>query len=133
MIMLEDLNGVIGSGRVIEVNKGYAYNFLVPNRMAIPLGCKRSSEKAERGGAVKCSTEHLPAFLLFKRPTRNGTRLYSPIRASDIISLLKKFKAYFWKSQIALDRPIDKIGHYKIKIYSTRNMVVLTKLIVRET
>ena len=131
--MLEELNKVIGPGRVVEVSEGYAHNFLVPNRMAVPLGCKHYSEKSEEGSNAAGPAARLPSFLLLRRPTSNGIRLYSPIRAKDIVLLLKKFKAYLWKSQIISDRPIDKVGHYKIKVCKTKNMVNRINLIVRET
>lgn len=121
-----DSLGIIGSE--VEVAKGYARNYLLPQKKAvlatpqnrkvlaqekvkfdlqIAKEKKIAEEMAEKLQAVSCTIE---------AKVSEETRLYGSINIRDIMDALAKLDITVEKRMILLTEPIKETGTYKIPV-----------------
>ena len=128
VILKETINtlGVIGSE--VEVADGYARNFLLPQKKAVPSTSKykkmmeqkkvkfevqRAKEKkiaeqmAEKVKSIKC---------VISAKTNEDKELYGSVTALDIINALSSDDIKIEKRMILLKEPIKSVGEYKVPV-----------------
>jgi len=116
-------------GDVVEVADGYARNYLLPKRIAVPLteANKRAVEKAKEARRRREMAEverlaeiakKLEGFLCYipVRATETG-HLFGSVRAEDIAAVLSEsgFES-IRPTSISLMRPIEESGDYDIEV-----------------
>ena len=128
VILIQDVDRLGKSNSVIEVKDGYARNFLIPNKLAIPLTTenlkkleqdkekkhlqsdkikKLAEEKAQRLSSLSLTIPALP---------QEDDRLYGSITIQDVAAGLKDEGIEIDKNSIVLTEPIKSLGIYEVGI-----------------
>ena len=128
VILQQDVKGQGKKGQLIEASDGYARNFLLPRKLAVPATAenlntmkqqekaKRAQEAAERAEALELS-EKLKSCMV-KIPAKAGTggRLFGSVTSKEVSEALKaQFGIDIAKTKIVLPDPIKAFGGYQLK------------------
>lgn len=129
VILLQDVKGTGKKGDTKEVSEGYANNFLIPRKLAIPatkgnlntlkerkrLDDKRKAEELEKAQQLAKQINEL--MITLKTKAGEGGRIFGSITSKQISQeLKKKYKLDVDKKKILLDDPIRSLGVTKVPI-----------------
>lgn len=128
IILLKEVSGLGHKGEVKEVKEGYARNFLIPKGMAdvvtkhslnVLAAQKRKREKSKklevRSKKLLAGKFNNKSFEILAKADEKGT-LYAKLDAKNIASELAKQGYKMEVSEVKLEKPIKKIGEYKIEL-----------------
>ena len=128
VILQQDVKGQGKKGQLIEASDGYARNFLIPRKLAVPataenLNTMKQQEKAKKAqeAAEKAEAEALSEKLktsVVKLTAKAGTggRLFGAVTSKEISDGLKaQYGLDVAKSKIVQDEPIKAFGTYELK------------------
>ncbi len=144
VILTKDVTKLGKKNEVVEVKDGYAINYLIPNKLAIPAtaGNIRGLEKTKRHFSqgiekVRKMSEQIAEKinnLSVKTTIKTGIdgKSFGSINPRDIVELLKAENIEIDKKQIELDEPIKHPGIYDVKIRLPQQVTALLKLVVVE-
>ncbi len=143
VILQQDVRGQGKKGQMVEVSDGYARNFLLPRKLAVPataenVNTMRQQEKARKAqeAAEKAEAEALAKRLegiMVKVSAKagEGGRLFGAVTAKEISDCLaQQHGLNIAKTKLVLDEPIKACGGYQIKaklgyeVTGTVNVVV---------
>lgn len=115
---------------VIDVNEGYANNFLFPNGLAIKgtfeLIQSAEKKKLEKEGQKKMKHSLFEKTILelkgkeftIKKPVNDKGTLFSKIHEKDICEIIEKNTGTkLEEKMVVLEKPIDKTGTYIVSIF----------------
>ena len=143
VILQQDVKGQGKRGQLVNVSDGYASNFLLPKKLAVPANAdnmnkmimqdkaKKAQMEAEKAEA-QATAEKLKE-LMVKIPAKAGAggRLFGAVTSKEISEALQaQFGLNIAKSKIVQDEPIKSFGTYQLKcklgyeITGTVNVVV---------
>lgn len=133
VVLLEDIKGNGKKGELVNVNDGYARNYLFPRKLAKEANAQAMNElkNAEEAKAYKLKTETETAqktadqingksVKMFAKAGQGG-RLFGSVTAKEIADELKKqYKVDVDKRKIAMDGDIKAFGTYEceVKLYN---------------
>jgi len=145
VILREDIEKLGTRGQLVKVAPGYARNFLLPKRMAVPATeankkiveqerqahlrkeAKLASEAADLGqmlGAVSV-TIHQKAG--------ENDQLFGSVTSKDIAEALEKQGYTIERRKIVLDEPIKTLGEFKVPVRLHREVTTeITVNVARE-
>lgn len=144
VIFLETVSNVGKAGEVKNVTDGYARNYLIPRKLALPAtkqAIKQFEEQKDSRARMQAKTEDemqsLAAQLEGKEITiqaRVGSneRLHGSITSSDIASALKTEGFVIDKRKIELSEAIHQTGSYEITLKLLKDINPKVKLNVVE-
>ena len=128
VILIDDVDGLGKKGATVKVKNGYARNFLVPRKLAIPTGdksarlfqalakqneiAKDKSRKAAEAQAAKYRGVSVEAGA---RAGEDGT-MFGSVTASDIAALLEKQGLTTDRKKILLDEAIKTLGEHPVHV-----------------
>ena len=128
VILIDDVDGLGKKGATVKVKDGYARNFLVPRKLAIPTGLKSArvfealakqnmiakdkSKKAAEAVAAKYAGVGVE---IGARAGEDGT-MFGSVTAGDIAELLGKKGLPTDRKKIVLDEAIKTLGDHSVKI-----------------
>lgn len=128
VILIDDVEGLGKKGSTVKVKNGYARNFLVPRKLAIPTGLKAAKvflAMAKQRDIAKDKDKKAAELIAAKyagatvtatsRAGEDGT-LFGSITAADIADLLGKKGLETDRKKIVLDEPIKTLGDHPVKI-----------------
>ena len=132
VLLLQDVKGSGKKGQIIEVNDGYATNFLIKKNLAkkadnavmLENASKQASAERnkmlEREAAVKKAETLKNKNVVIKAKTGENGKLFGAITSKEIADALEKLNIQVDKKQILLDSPIKNLGTYNVeaKLYS---------------
>jgi len=128
IILLEDFEGLGAKGSVIKVKPGYARNYLLPRKLAIPAGDKaanlykellRQSDLRDQKRILEAKAEaakldgveiNIPA------QANEEDTLFGSITNSDVADALKKAGHNVDKRKIELEEHIKQLGRYEVPV-----------------
>ena len=143
VILQQDVKGQGKRGQLVNESDGYARNFLLPKKLAVPANAdnmnkmimqdkaKKAQMEAEKAEA-QATAEKLKE-LMVKIPAKAGAggRLFGAVTSKEISEALQaQFGLNIAKSKIVQDEPIKSFGTYQLKcklgyeITGTVNVVV---------
>lgn len=128
VILLEHVPGLGERGDVVNVKDGYARNYLIPKKLAVPntpsmkkmlenerrFDAKREAKRKESAEKIKEEIEKIS--LTIEAKVGEDGKLFGSITSKDIEEELKKHKFIVDKKLIELPEPIRHTGIYEIKI-----------------
>lgn len=130
VVLTQNVVGLGAESDQVKVAAGYARNYLLPYRMAIPLTSvnKRRMEslkqrRAEREAhelntMMELSKALSKVTLLIKVKTGEGDKIYGSVTAGTIADELKhQLDVMLDKRKIQLDKPIRTLGQYEIALH----------------
>jgi len=128
VILREDIPSLGKMGDLVEVADGYARNYLIPQKKAIPathknikaieeerkmLLRKREREK-HRAEALAAKLATITCEIL-KQVGEEG-KIFGSVTSMDIVKALEEKGITLDKKKILLEEPIKRIGEYEIPI-----------------
>ncbi|MDR0676870.1 MAG: 50S ribosomal protein L9 [Elusimicrobiota bacterium] len=128
VILLQDINNVGKMGDIKDVNKGYARNFLLKNKIALEANDnnlkiykqKKEAEKKalqkeiQKAENISAKLTKLELKLLVK--TGDSSKLFGSVTSSDIAEALKEKGFDIDKKNIILPEVIKSLGIYTVEI-----------------
>lgn len=128
VILQQDVKGQGKKGQMVEVSEGYARNFLLPRKMAVPatadaintMNLKEKAKKAEeaRQKALAEETAEKLKECMVKLTARAGAggKLFGAVTTKEISEgLQKQFGIDIPKQKLMLEDPIKAFGNYEVK------------------
>ena len=128
VILQQDVKGQGKKGQLVEVSEGYARNFLLPKKLAIPattdaINTMNLKEKARRAEEARQREEALATANKLKETTvriaakaGTGGRLFGAVTTKEISEALnKQFSLDIPKQKLVLDEAIKSFGTYTVK------------------
>ena len=144
VILQQDVRGQGKKGQLVEVSDGYARNFLLPRKLAVPataenINTMKLQEKARQAqmAAEKAEAQALAEKLQgiqvkLAAKAGEGGRLFGAVTSKEIAEALSaQFGLNIAKTKLVLDEPIKACGGYQIKaklgyeIVGTVNVLVV--------
>lgn len=128
VILIQDTDKLGKKGKVVKVKDGFARNFLIPNKLAIPatkvnLGKLEQEKKKDllHSEKIKKECEEIKQKLEGLSLTlpvlvQEEEKFYGSIGANEIAHALKEDGLDIDKSFIILDEPIKSLGIYEVPI-----------------
>lgn len=128
VILQQDVRGQGKKGQMVEVSEGYARNFLLPRKMAIPatadaintMNLKEKARKAEEA-RQKAEAETIAEKLKecqvkLTAKAGAGGKLFGAVTTKEISEgLQKQYAIDVPKQKLVLDEPIKSFGSYQVK------------------
>lgn len=128
VILQQDVKGQGKKGQLIETSDGYARNFLLPRKLAVPataeaLNTMRQQEKAklaqeaaERAAALELAEKLKGCMVKIPAKAGNGGKLFGSVTSKEVSEALKaQFGFDIAKTKIVLAEPIKSFGTYQLK------------------
>jgi large subunit ribosomal protein L9 len=128
IILMDDVPSLGHRGDVRDVATGYARNFLLPRKLALPATpanlqnlehLKRQRERVDHKAreAADVAARGIEALTLTvaTRASDDG-RLYGSVTSQDVVEFLDKHGIAVEKRRVVLDEPIKALGEYKVPI-----------------
>jgi large subunit ribosomal protein L9 len=126
VLFLQDVINIAKKGEVKEVSAGYAENFLLAKKLAVPAtgelvrrveaaALKQQELEKQALKKAKETARELASFVLnIVRPAKQG-KLFGAITTKDISDLLAKNGfPNIAKKMLTLARPIKMLGEYSV-------------------
>ena len=145
VILLKDVKGTGRKNEVKEVSDGYARNFLLPKKLAVPADNTNMKELNEKNKSKenKAQKEYEAAVELGKRMEElnvviyskagDGGRLFGSITSKDIAEQIKKqHNIEVDKRKITLDEPIRVLGSRFVDIKIHQKVTTRLRVDVKE-
>jgi large subunit ribosomal protein L9 len=128
IILLEDMKGVGAKGAVVNVKPGFARNYLLPRRLAIPAGNnagrlfqelqrqrgvqedRRVSAAREVAAKIQGAEVNIPAA------ANEEDTLFGSVTESDVATALTRAGHALDKHQVELPEHIKQLGKYDVTV-----------------
>jgi large subunit ribosomal protein L9 len=136
IILREDVDKLGQRGQVVKVAAGFARNFLLPQRKAVPAteSNKKIVEQERQAHVRRDAKEVGQAQELGKmmgavevtiaQKAGENDQLFGSVTANDIAVALEKLGYTVDRKKIQLDEPIKTLGDYKVAVRLHRDVSV---------
>ena len=146
IILQENVEKLGNRGQVVEVADGYARNYLLPRKLALPAsegnlkrlekirGSLAKREATERESAQKLAEMLAAATVTVARKAGENDQLFGSVTSADIAEALAAQGYTVDKRKIELEDPIKLIGEYTVPVKLHHDVSATVKVVVtRET
>ncbi|MFZ0820099.1 MAG: 50S ribosomal protein L9 [Candidatus Acidiferrales bacterium] len=142
IILQEDVEKLGARGEVVEVKEGYARNYLLPQKLALPAnaGNLKRLEKIRATLAKRTATERDQAQLLAStlagvtvtlvRKAGDNDQLFGSVTSADLADALAAQGHSVDKRRIQLDEPIKLIGESQVNVKLHHDVTAQFKVVV---
>ncbi len=136
VILREDIENLGGRGQIVKVADGYARNFLLPKKLAVPAtDANRKIVEQERQAHLRreakevASAEELAKMMTgtvitIAQKAGEQEQLFGSVTSKDIVDGLAKQGYQIDRRKIHLDEPIKQLGEFKIPVRLHRDVTV---------
>jgi len=145
VILREDIDKLGSRGQVVQVASGYARNFLLPKRLAVPAteANKKIVEQERQSHLRKEAKQKTEAEDLGKMMTGvtvtisqkagENDQLFGSVTSKDVAEALEQKNFTIDRRKIQLDEPIKQLGEHKVVVRLHRDVTAeVTVNVVRE-
>ena len=145
VILTADVKGQGKKDQLVEVSDGYARNYLLPRKLAIPADNQAMNELRNKEAsrqhkidteraAAKAAAERLDTIkLIFRVGAGADGRLYGSVTSKEIAERLdKEHKITVDKRKISLPEPIKAYGSYDLDVKLYTDVAGKIHLVVTE-
>ena len=133
VILLEDVKSLGKKGEVVNVNDGYARNFVLPKKLGVEATGKNMNDlKLQKANEEKVAKEHLEAAQAFAKEMEKdhvvvsikageGGRTFGSVSSKEIATAYKEqcirdSGKEIDKKKIILPEPIKSFGVYEVAV-----------------
>ena len=128
VILTSDVAKLGKSGEMKDVTDGFARNFLIPQKLAVPaaggayrawqhdIASREEKRKREREEAEIAATRIASTTLTMGVKVGDGGKLYGSITSKDIADALARRGINVDRHKIDLNEPLKTLGTYKVAI-----------------
>jgi len=145
VILREDIDKLGSRGEVVNVAAGYARNFLLPKRLAVPAtdSNKKIVEQERQAHLRKEAKDRTEAedlgkmmagvSIVISQKAGENDQLFGSVTSKDIAEALEKKNYTIDRRKIQLDEPIKQLGEHKIPVRLHKDVTTeITVNVVRE-
>jgi large subunit ribosomal protein L9 len=145
VILREDIDKLGTRGQVIKVASGYARNYLLPQRLAVPAtGANKKIVEQERQAhlrkeaKLKTESQDLAklmtgATVTIAQKAGENDQLFGSVTSKDVAEALEKKGFSIDRRKIQMDEPIKQLGEHKVPVRLHREVSTeITVQVVRE-
>ena len=128
VILTKDVDKLGKSGEMKTVADGFASNFLIPRKLAVPaaggayrawqhdIASREDKRQRERADAEIAATRISSTTLTMGVKVGEGGKLYGSITAKEIAEALARRGIDIDRHKIELEEPLKSLGTYKVAI-----------------
>ena len=129
IILLQDVKSLGKKGQMVEVNNGYARNYILPKNLGVEATSKKVNDlKLQKAQQDKIAAEQLKeaqelAAALSEKSIQvemkvgEGGKTFGAISTKEIAAAAKEQLGYeLDKKKISVDEPIKSLGSHNVKI-----------------
>lgn len=128
VILISDVATIGKSGELKDVADGYARNFLIPKKLAVPaaggayrawqhdIASREEKRQRERSEAEIAAQRIASTTLTMGVKVGEGGKLYGSITTQDIADALGRRGITVDKHKVDLDQPLKSLGTYKVAV-----------------
>ena len=128
VILTQDVSALGKSGDLKDVADGYARNFLIAQKLAVPasggayrawqhdIASREEKRKREREEAEIAANRISSTTLTMGVKVGDGGKLYGSITAQDIADALGRRGIVVDRHKVELDQPLKTLGTYKVAV-----------------
>ena len=128
VILTSDVTKLGKSGELKTVADGYAQNYLIPNRLAVPaaggayrayvhdIASREEKRTRERADAEVTANRIGSTTLTMGVKVGEGGKLYGSITSKDIADALARRGIDVDRHKIDLEEPLKSLGTYKVAV-----------------
>lgn len=145
IILREHVEHLGKRGEIVKVADGYARNYLLPRKLALPAtdGNRKHVERErrivearemqEKGEAEAFASRLAAVDITIARRVGDTEQLYGSVTASDIADLLKEKGFEVDRRKLILPEPIKAIGEHNVPLKLHREVTIPLKVrVVKE-
>lgn len=144
VILLQDVKGQGKKGQVIEVNEGYARNFLIKKGFAeVATASKLNDLKQKQAAADYHKSEQIKAMQALAEQLRGkkfelaikvgqGGKVFGSITSANVSDALKSAGYDVDKKKILLEQPIKSVGEYDVNVKLLEGISTKIKVLIKE-
>ncbi len=128
IILQQDVKGQGKKGQMVEVSEGYARNYLLPRKLAVPATAdaintmnlkekaRRAEEQRQREESVAAAEKLKGCMVKVTAKAGSGGRLFGAVTTKEISDALKaQYGLDIPKQKLVLEDPIKSFGSYQVK------------------
>jgi len=142
VILTNDVPALGKSGELKSVADGYATNFLIPKRLAVPaaggayrawqhdIASREDKRKREREEAEIAANRISSTTLTMGVKVGEGGKLYGSITAKDIADALARRGIDVDRHKVDLEEPLKSLGTYKVAVKVLAGMTPEVTIVV---
>ena len=142
VILREDVEKVGNRGAIVKVADGYARNYLLPKRLAMPAtDANRKIVEQERQAYLrrearaKTDADQLGQMmanvvLTFHQRVGENNQLFGSVTAKDIADQLEAQKYHIDRRKVELESPIRTLGEHQVNLRLHRDVTIPIKVVV---
>ena len=143
VVFLEDVPGTANIGDIKDVKPGFARNYLLPRRLAVPATealIRSAKQRAEREAKLQ---EHRDAEARSVAERLDGTnyeirvkagtsgKLFGSVGTADIAARVgETLGTEFDRHNVVLYEPIKELGDYQVPVRLTKNVIATVNVAV---
>ena len=128
VILTKDVDKLGKSGDMKNVADGFATNFLIPRKLAVPaaggayrawqhdIASREDKRQRERADAEVAATRISSTTLTMGVKVGEGGKLYGSITTKEIAEALARRGIEIDRHKIELEEPLKSLGTYKVAI-----------------
>jgi large subunit ribosomal protein L9 len=128
VLLLQPIKGLGSEGDTVSVRAGYARNFLLPRKLALPitqankkhvdslLKAREAREQKEFESARELSEKIEKTSIAIAVKTGEGGKMFGAVTANDLIERLKEEGIELSKKQLSLPLPIKELGSHTAEV-----------------
>ena len=128
VLLLQPIQGLGAEGDTVTVRAGYARNFLLPRKQALPitqankkhveslLKAREAREQKEFESARTLGEQIEKTSIAIAVKTGEGGKMFGAVTANDLIERLKEEGIELVKKQLGLAQPIKDLGSHTAAI-----------------
>lgn len=128
VLLLQPVDGLGAEGDQVKVRAGYARNFLLPQRKAVPLTlsnrrqiealrkARALRENSELEAAQAVAAQIAKASIAIAVKTGEGGKLFGAVTANDLHDKLAAAGVTVEKRRIHLAQPVKTLGKHEVEI-----------------
>ena len=128
VLLLKPIHGLGTEGDTVTVRAGYARNFLLPRKLALPitqankkhvealLKAREAREQKELEDAQSLGEKIGAINIAIAVKTGEGGKMFGAVTANDLIERLKEEGIELIKKQLQLPAPIKELGSHTVTV-----------------
>ncbi len=128
ILLLQPIKGLGAEGDTVTVRAGYARNFLLPRKQALPitqankkqvealLKAREAREQKELESARTLAQQIEKISIAIAVKTGEGGKMFGAVTANDLLERLKQEGIDLVKKQLGLAQPIKVLGSHSAAI-----------------